>query len=181
MQPKTPMQRVNAYANQARDIDQQIAMAFYGYTMISQEQRQPSYATREHDVNTIYDRERTKAQDALEREYREEIGSWDWRGIVADALSNMESDPDDDSQLIGACYLGSILNLYPSGKVYAPWTSNQTDYGVMRDEVFASVLEEFAEANGGWIGSSEGDGCDILFYITVPNPESEDSDDSEDE
>ena len=39
---------------------------------------------------------------------------WNWEMIESECLSNH-----------GRCYLGSWLNLAPSGKIYAPWTSNQ--------------------------------------------------------
>jgi len=89
----------------------------------------------------------------LKAHYRAKIESWDWEGIVADC------------QETGGTYLGSCLSLAPSGKYYTFWTSNQTRKDETKDEAFYEVLDEVAEAHGGWIESGEGDPCDICFVV----------------
>ena len=56
--------------------------------------------------------------DRLAR-YTAAIAAWDWSAIKREALENPNEGMDGD--LEGATYLGSILSLSPSGKMYAPW------------------------------------------------------------
>ena len=61
--------------------------------------------------------------DCLEAQYRKEIESWKWDAIIADAEISAEPGEDDDGQMIGRTFLGTVFGLYPSGKYYTPWAS----------------------------------------------------------
>jgi hypothetical protein len=74
-------------------------------------------------------------------EYRQ-AGSWEAGDVVA------------------TFYLGSILALSPSGKVYMPWSSNVTDKEAARDERWRSALEK--ALGKCWLESGEGDACDLF-------------------
>jgi hypothetical protein len=51
--------------------------------------------------------------------FREAIEAWDWDAIKREALDNPETDENGDT--VGTAYLGSVLFLTPSGKIYAPF------------------------------------------------------------
>lgn len=181
----TPMQRIEqslasfmrdkqSYArihgtDRADEYEQRlIDRALSGYTsMHDQEIRSPAYQTAVRDYQQgMLDKEQGKASQAFYDEYKDDIGTWDWRAIVADARANAEPDADTDG-LVGACYLGSCLSLHPSGKIYAAWTSNQTDFDVLRDDAFRQALDDVASEYGGYIGGNEGDGDSIVFCIGI--------------
>jgi len=52
--------------------------------------------------------------EILKRHYAEDLASWNWPGILEDARENAEPEYGEDT-LIGRCYLGSVLQLAPSG------------------------------------------------------------------
>lgn len=63
----------------------------------------------------------------MARTYLADILGWHWEAIVAEAKRNRF---DCQSELVpcgeppaewGACYLGTVFNLCPSGKYYTPW------------------------------------------------------------
>lgn len=66
-------------------------------------------------------------------------------------------------------YVGSILNIYPSGKFYMPWSSNVTEEEAAADEEFREELEKELEARG-WYMENPCD-LDIHFCRTVTLPE----------
>ena len=98
--------------------------------------------------------------EILTEHYISEIENWNWKVILKEAKSNCYLD--EEEQIIGQCYLGSVLSLYPSGKIYAPWTSNQTKTDETKDSCFVEALEEVAGRHGMYIGGSEGD-SDSVF------------------
>jgi len=63
----------------------------------------------------------------LQAKYREDILGWPWDEIIAEAMGNAETDPDDEGQEIGSCHLGTIQGLTPSGKMYTPWAAGNLD------------------------------------------------------
>jgi hypothetical protein len=56
----------------------------------------------------------------------------------------------------------------PSGKVYAPWTTNQTRHDVERDEAWSEAIEEIFERKGGFADWFSGD---LFFVKRFANPE----------
>lgn len=111
----------------------------------------------------------------LRKQYTEEIEAWDWQGIKNDALKNLYFEEYEPEQLTGSCYLGSCLHLYPSGKFYMPWTSNQTFRDVVKDSLFVEILESIAEKHDLWIGSGEGNFCDVMAFCAVDHDDFNDN------
>ena len=58
-------------------------------------------------------------------------------------------------------FLGTIMQLTPSGKVCTPW-SNITEEEIEKDEEWWEELEYALEKINTYAHISEGDGCDIL-------------------
>jgi hypothetical protein len=133
-----------------------------------------------------------KYSERLEDQYREEIQAWKWEFIKREARENArDGDYTYEEDGYGMEYLGSILNIYPSGKYYMPFACSNLapcdhckgrgSFGPIRcikcngygtseayhDEIFGEVLEEVANENGGWIQSGEGDPCDLFFCISI--------------
>ncbi len=113
--------------------------------------------------------------DVLIAEYAEEIRSWDWKAIIkwfdfhSDSPDYYEQDGDDRYVYQ---WIGTVFGLTPSGKVYAFWTSNQTEEDVIRDEAWWAALETVAEEYGCWVGAPDGgDGADIWLCKRYDMPE----------
>jgi hypothetical protein len=92
--------------------------------------------------------------DKLRGKYIDEIREWDWEKLRRGAELQV---PDGCDEPCWVNYVGGVLNLYPSGKIYAPWTSNQTARDVIRDEVFNEALDAVAEEHGAYITGDSGD------------------------
>lgn len=87
--------------------------------------------------------------EILTNHYSQEIGRWDWVAIER-SLTDYEPegfDPQYDDPLVGV-WIGTTLGVYPSGKIYAPWTTNQTRADVVRDECFSDALQQHASKYG---------------------------------
>lgn len=107
--------------------------------------------------------------ELLAQEYRTKIQSWDWDDIIVpDAKTNAELL---DDQMIGSVYLGKVYDLYPSQQYYTLWTGNPDPLDILRDDIYAEVLDSIAESFGGWIEDSEGDPTDVMFCLIVDNAE----------
>ncbi len=98
----------------------------------------------------------------------DETTGFDWGYLVA-AVNDPENQYDDeDGNLVGSVFLGTVFALYPSGKYYTPWAcSNVTEDEADADAEYAELLEAEADAAGGWVESGEGDPCDIFFCKTI--------------
>lgn len=81
------------------------------------------------------------------KEYTEQIQSWDWLAIKKSCFNSLEIGESDETQLIGHCGLHSF-RLTPSGKIYAPWTTNQRMRDVVLDALYQETLERIAETHG---------------------------------
>lgn len=116
--------------------------------------------------------------------YKAQIMGWKWPKIVKDtrkdALEHVvygirdeveHTDGCDGEGHVGSSYLGSVMSLYPSGKFWMPWTTNQTNDDMDRDSRFGEALDEVASKHLGWIESGEGDPTDIYFMRYWPNEE----------
>ena len=115
--------------------------------------------------------------DILTAHYTKEIESWDWNYISKEVRENCFVT--EDNEIEGRCYLGSVLGLAPSGKIYAMWTSNQTRADVVKDECYFNALNQVAEQNGLYT-SCEDDGFfagkgleynEVIQFITSDNAE----------
>jgi hypothetical protein len=98
----------------------------------------------------------------LVKHYIREIREWNWQQVLTTAESNVERN--EWGEKYGRAWLGTIFGLSPSGKIYAPWTTNQTRSNVRRDEAFFEALDTVAEMKDGFI-SWEDDNC----FFTLPS------------
>jgi len=73
-------------------------------------------------MNETADHEKRTHSMKLGERYETEIRMWDWTKIRKDAYENPQWD--ECGEVVFSSYLGE--NLHPSGKTYAPWTTNQT-------------------------------------------------------
>lgn len=121
----------------------------------------PECGSGEHDRRA---NRRTKMAGEGFELYYSEIKGWDWESIKNEAISNPHQYEDG---YIGSYYLGSVMSLAPSGKYYMPWTTNQTDEDVEKDQAFFEALDKVAEENGMFIESGEGDPTDVFVSINV--------------
>jgi len=109
--------------------------------------------------------------------YYAQIRKWPWPKLVDDTLRAAENHaldirdgnpPEcmegcDKNGHIGSSYLGSVMSIYPSGKFWMPWTTNQTADDEDRDSRWHTALDRAADKFGGWIESGEGDPTDLYF------------------
>lgn len=117
-----------------------------------------------------------EAWEKLFEQNRTEIRSWDWDQIKSECMDNVQENEDGDGY-VGACNLGSVLSLAPSGKYYTSWTTNQTSKDEYDDSAFYDALDEVAEEQGGWTGGGEADPTDIFFFMMVDIENEYDEDD----
>ena len=103
--------------------------------------------------------------DILVAKYTKEISAWDWKAIQSSAWSNCFID--EENNIVASCWLGTPFGIYPSGKVYAFWTSNQTRSDVIKDECFIEALEAVAESHGMFINYED----DIFAQAMLDSPE----------
>lgn len=96
--------------------------------------------------------------------YTNQISSWDWPKIKDNAYTNCRANDSNDS-VYGQSWLGTALGMYPSGKIYAFWTSNQTKADITKDECFIEALNKVAQDHEMHIDYSD-DG-DLLACVTV--------------
>ena len=120
----------------------------------------------------------------MARTYKSQIMAWNWDGIVSETrmeavahVNGLTDNPPNDERCgdgcdedghVGSSYLGSVMQLTPSGKFYMPWTTNQTADDVERDSRWFDALEQVATKHGGWIESGEGDPTDLYFMRYWP-------------
>lgn len=122
--------------------------------------------------------------ETLKSEYEEKIRSWDWYTISTwfDVHKDYEDyyDQDGDDRYVFQ-WIGTVFGLTPSGKVYALWTTNQTDEDVLRDTAWWEALEDVAAENGCFVSSPEfGDSDGIYLCRRYDVPEEEENEDEND-
>jgi len=81
----------------------------------------------------------------------------------------VEHDSFDDNYK-KSFYVGSVFSVFPSGKFYTPWTSNQTCWDVYQDEIFRECLEEILGENDIVLENGEGSSEDLFFIKYMDNP-----------
>lgn len=81
--------------------------------------------------------------------------------MVDNADVEVHHEADELGALVQGIFLGTIMALTPSGKVYAPWSS-VADSTRTKDAIWWSNNERAANARNLTLEISEGDGCDIL-------------------
>lgn len=72
------------------------------------------------------------------------IPTFDKETLRKETIKNIGREED---QFLGLYLIGSIQTLTPSGKIYAPWTTNQTEEDVEADTEFWEALEKSLPEN----------------------------------
>lgn len=109
----------------------------------------------------------------LTRYYAETLRhEYKWDKIAAECKANAEYDRDADAN-VGYCWLGSVFGCTPSGKIYAPWTSNQTRSDETRDGAWFDALEQVADEHGLFVSSPDG-GDGVYVAATFDAPDTDD-------
>lgn len=85
----------------------------------------------------------------LKQRYKKEISKE--MDYIFSTKTTMYLYIDCDGQLIESRYYGDQLSKFPSGKIWAFWTSNQTKADMIRDELYSEVLEDVASDMGYYI------------------------------
>jgi hypothetical protein len=86
---------------------------------------------------------KTKQERLAELEAKKDPYNWD---RILNNLDIIEGEFAGEKFL--GTYLGDLLHLNPSGKLYAFWTTNQTKRDVELDQAFWQRMERFAEKKG---------------------------------
>ena len=114
--------------------------------------------------------------DKLAERYKVQIESeWHWDAIHKeldkkdpDYLVNGYEVEEWEEDPIYGIYIGSVLNMAPSGKYYQPFAcSNVTAKEALKDEIYWETLDKVLEEHGLWCQSSEGDALDMLFCKVI--------------
>lgn len=92
--------------------------------------------------------------DILYKSYRKELELAPWQEYKDKSLSNCRLE---DENIIASFLLGSVLYMSPSGKIYAPWTTNQTRSDTVKDTCYFEALTDIAESYGMYINYYEDD------------------------
>lgn len=113
--------------------------------------------------------------EILKAHYKKQINEWNWWDMVCEARRNCSYNKyESPDSILASCYLGSVLSLYPSGKYYMPWCTNQTRSDVIKDEAFQEALEEVASGWGMYVTCGEGDPCDLYAQFCIDFADYED-------
>ena len=93
--------------------------------------------------------------------------------FVWDKILHELEDPDEDYIVdddfneckYASLYVGSVLNLYPSGKFYMPWACSNIENvrEALLDECYREALKRKLDSLSLWMESGEGDPLDIFF------------------
>lgn len=86
---------------------------------------------------------------------------------------NEEDDIEVEDHIERHKFMGTVMRLTPSGKVYMPWSSNVSDEEAKKDEDWWDKLNEILSANKMFVFSGEGDPCDIFIGMVVEEKEAQ--------
>jgi len=97
---------------------------------------------------------------------------------------DVQEDPDDLMNCVQRrmIYLGTIMNMTPSGKVYYPFAcSNVSIKEAALDEVWREYMDRELEKHDLFLESGEGDPCDMFLcrYYDLPDQPEEWEDEDE--
>jgi hypothetical protein len=104
-----------------------------------------------------------KAMDLMAEQYRitpQPDGIW--ARILGISLWAGPNNYPDKGEFEVTHYLGSVMSIYPSGKYYMPWSSNQTDEDIRRDEAFQAAIEKIERKFNISFDNGEGDPTDVF-------------------
>lgn len=96
----------------------------------------------------------------LKKKYLAEIEAWPlWQTIDKD----VEIGSDCEGNVTESLCIGTVMVLFPSGKYYTFWTTNQTARDVIRDQAFREALEQVAERYGLHVEAGEACATDVML------------------
>lgn len=111
-----------------------------------------------------------------------------WQPDVKELRKLLDAEPwcdkdcragHDKTDKCRAVYVGSVLRMSPSGKVYMPWSSNVTQEEADSDEEWSeSVGKKLSKARM-YLFSGEGDPCDQFVGESGSRDDDEDVDNEE--
>lgn len=81
----------------------------------------------------------------LVNHYKDELRSVNWSDLIKNAYQNASIDPDNPDFIMCRELLGSVMSMFPSGKIYTFWTSNQTRSDIRRDQAYSDALNEILD------------------------------------
>lgn len=82
---------------------------------------------------------------------------------IRDALNKETFTYDDDlKSYVRQIYIGTVFSWVPSGKYYAPWSTNVTEAEVEKDQAWFDTVTEDLAKRGLFLTSGEGDPCDLF-------------------
>lgn len=108
--------------------------------------------------------------EILRKQYKDEMVN------LPDTIKNLEKeeivrlDSFEGEGYVRRIYIGSVFSIFPSGKFYMPWTSNQTHRDVYKDEIFREVLEEMLEEEECTLENGEGSADDLFICKYYDDP-----------
>jgi len=115
-------------------------------------------------------------EELLHQKYKEMIRIW-FSSFTFDGVE-MEN-MDGDTYL--ADYIGTVMNVFPSGKYYTFWTTNQTVKDVLKDSAFREAFEEILEEHNMWLENGEGSATDLFICKNKENDDEETTEEQEKE
>lgn len=99
-----------------------------------------------------------------ERMARDRGATFNWPDIVAELGGEEWIHDPYDQCYTRHTYLGSLLSVAPSGKVYAPWSTNVSALDISADTAWWQMMEDSASDHSLSIETGESDGCDLFAY-----------------
>lgn len=94
---------------------------------------------------------------------------WDWDSLIDELDSSLPRN-DGSGHIIKEIFIGTVMNLSPSGKYYTPFASSHvTSDEAKKDEVWYEELDESADSRGCFIREGRGDPCDLFLCKVVEN------------
>ncbi len=120
-------------------------------------------------INKIW--EKRNVHNRLFNKYMADMKKFDMN-----TLDFQTADSFDHDEPYQCAYLGSVLSLAPSGKIYMFWCTNQTHRDVLQDTAYFEALEKLFSDQDMWIETNDGD---IFACKTIDQVE--DAEDAEEE
>jgi hypothetical protein len=108
--------------------------------------------------------------EILKKQYKDEMIN------LPDTIKQLEKeeivrlDSFEGEGYVRRIYIGSVCGIFPSGKFYMPWTSNQSHRDVYRDEIFREVLEEMLDDEDCSLENGEGSADDLFICKYYDDP-----------
>lgn len=115
--------------------------------------------------------------DRIERMFEDQLRRILNIGMDIDNQDPQELDGGLDNDVVRMIYLGTVMNMTPSGKIYYPFAhSNVTIKEAALDEVWREYMERELGKHNLYLETGEGDPCDIFLCRYYQEEKEEDED-----